>query len=130
VPFPKHPYFGNYILRMSNKTLDSQKPYSGSDYEDIWTTTDSQQTTTNVANLSSSTTYYFYILAGDYLGGAFSNIVEVQTLPRPTSSPTPTSTPTPSVPEFPSLITMLLITSIVVTAGLLVYNRRKKQWKC
>ena len=41
----------------------------------------------------------------DYLGGEFSNIVEVRTLPRPISSPTPTSaasttSPIPSVPEF------------------------------
>ena len=43
VPFPKHPFFGNYILRMSNKTLDSQYPYSGSNYEDVWTTTDSHR---------------------------------------------------------------------------------------
>ena len=84
------PYFNNYVLRMSNKTLNSQYPYSRSNYEDVWTSTESHQTTTSVTNLSSSTKYYFYILASDYFGGALSNIVEVQTLPSPTSSPTPT----------------------------------------
>ena len=127
VPFNGNPYFNNYILRMSNKTLDSQYPYIHSNYEDIWTSTDSQQTTTTVTDLSSSATYYFYILASDYFGGGFSNIVEVQTLPSPTSSPTitPSPTPTPSVPEFPATlaVTFLLMTALATA----VMFRRRRQ---
>ncbi len=123
VPFPKHPYFGNYILRMSNKTLDSHYPFARSDYEDIWTTSDSQQTTTIVTNLSSSTKYYFYILAGDYLGGAFSNIVQIQTLPSPTSSPTIAPTPIPTLPEFPTTLTVSCL--VVIALGAVVFSRRK-----
>ncbi len=126
VPIPGHPFFDYYTLRMSNKTFDPQTPlYGVSNYEDIWTSTDSQQTITTIANLSSSTTYHFYILAADYLGGAFSNIVEVQTLPSPTSSPTPTSTaspsPTPTVPEFPWLAILPLFLSMLSIA-LIVFS--------
>ena len=122
VPFhPQVPYFNNYILRMSNKTLDYQYPYSRSNFKDVWTTTDSEQTTTTVTNLTSSTKYNFYILASDYFGGEFSNIVEVQTLPSPTSSPT--LTPTPTVPEFFSCIIPLLLTIMMALAGLLVYHK-------
>jgi hypothetical protein len=118
VPFhPQVPYFNNYILRVSNKTLDSQYPYTSSIYEDIWTSKDSQQTTTTVTNLSSSTKYHFYILASDYFGGEFSNIVEVQTLPSLASSPTPTSTtsmstPTLSIPELSWLMVVPLLLSV------------------
>jgi hypothetical protein len=124
------PYFNNYVLRMSNITLDSQYPYSRSNYEDVWTTLDSKQTTTTVTNLSSFTKYYFYILASDYFGGEFSNIVEVQTLLSLASSPNPmstasTPTPTPTVPEFSWLAIfplLLLILSLAVISGL----RRKR----
>lgn len=123
VPFhPQVPYFNNYILRMSNKTLDSQYPYTHSNYEDIWTTPDSQQTTTTVTNLSSSTKYYFYILASDYFGGAFSNIVEVQTLPSPTL-PTITPTSTPAVPELSSLAVIPLIFGVFSIAVILRHRK-------
>jgi hypothetical protein len=119
------PYFNNYILRMSNKTLDSQYPFTHSNYEDIWTTSDSQQTTTTVTNLSSSTKYYFYILASDYFGGAFSNIVQVQTLPSPTSAPTvaPSPSPTSSVPEFPAVAVLLLLLALFSVAVLLRHRK-------
>lgn len=117
------PYFNNYVLRMSNKTLDSQYPYTNSNYEDIWTSTDSQQITTTVTNLSSSTKYYFYILASDYFGGEFSNIVEVQTLPSPTSSPTIAPTSTPTVPEFSWMMILPLFLSTLFVA-VLVRSRR------
>jgi hypothetical protein len=123
VPFhPQVPYFNNYILRMSNKTLDSQYPYNHSNYEDVWTTTESQQTTTTVTNLSSSTIYYFYILAADFFGGAFSNIVEVQTLPSPTS-PTITPTSTPAVPELSSLAVIPLIFGVFSIAVILRHRK-------
>ncbi|HEX7482915.1 MAG TPA: fibronectin type III domain-containing protein [Candidatus Bathyarchaeia archaeon] len=128
------PYFNNYILRMSNKTLDSQHPYSRSNYEDVWTTLDSKQTTTTVTNLSSSTKYNFYILAADYFGGEFSNIVEVQTLPSPTSSPTPTptastSTPTPSIPELSWLMVAPLILSLFSVAVIVRHRKTISQNK-
>lgn len=124
------PYFNNYILRISNKTLDNQYPYTHSNYEDIWTTTDNQQTTTTVTNLSSSTKYYFYILASDYFGGAFSNIVQVQTLPSHTSSPTPTQTastsnPTPSIPELSWLMVVPLLLSVFSVAVIVKLRHRK-----
>jgi hypothetical protein len=119
------PYFNNYVLRLSNKTLDSQYPYARSNYEDVWTTTDGQQTTTTITNLSSTTKYYFYILASDYFGGAFSNIAEVQTLPSPTSSPNPT--PTPTVPEFPTLIILPLFAVATLLSIVLIRTLSKKK---
>jgi|GEM_PF-4206529 len=113
------PYFNNYILRMSNKTLDSQYPYTNSNYEDIWTTSDSQHNTTTLTNLSSSTKYYFYIFASDYFGGAFSNIVEVHTLFSPTSSPTPT----PSIPELSWLMVVPLLLSLFSVAVVLRHQK-------
>jgi parallel beta-helix repeat protein len=119
------PYFNNYILRMSNKTLDSQYPYTHSNYEDIWTTSDSQHNTTTLTNLSSSTKYYFYILASDYFGGEFSNIAEVQTLPSPTSTPTvaPSPSPTSSVLEFPAVAVLLLLLALFSVAVLLRHRK-------
>jgi hypothetical protein len=52
--------------------------------------------------------------------------------PIPSLSPTPTSTPsltptsTPNVPEFPSLIIPLLLSIMLVAAGLLVYHKKHK----
>ena len=42
------------------------------------------------------------------------------------TSPTPNPTPTPKVPEFPSWASLLLLTIMVVAAGLLVYHKKPK----
>lgn len=100
---------------------------NGHPFTPIWSTSDRNQTTTTVSNLTPSSDYYFYIIASGGGGGVSSNLLEVQTLPKPTPSPTitPSPVPTPFVPEFPLLTTTLLLLIIMVAAGLLVYHRRK-----
>jgi hypothetical protein len=132
VPFhPQVPYFNSYTLRTSPQALDYQYPYGYSTYKDVWSTSDVNQTTTTLTNLTSSTKYYFFIFSSDYFGGEFSNMVEVQTLPSPTSLPTPTPTltptSTPTVPEFSWLaILPLFITFLFVAFSVTVYRRHRK----
>ena len=53
--------------------------------------------------------------------------VSISTSPNPTPTSTQNPTLTPTVPEFPSWALLLLLTTMVVAAGLLVYNRSRKQ---
>lgn len=82
-------------------------------WSEIWSTTDRNQTTTIVSNLQPSSRYYFQILDS----GIGSNILEVHTLPSPTSIPTPL------VPEFP--LTISLVTVLAVVSLLLIISKRK-----
>ena len=56
--------------------------------------------------------------------------IPTPTAPPTSSSPIPTSsqtsTATPSIPEFPSWVSLVLLTSMAGAAGLLVYHRSKK----
>jgi hypothetical protein len=53
-----------------------------------------------------------------------SNFIVVQELPSPSPSPNPT--PTPTVPEFHLMTILMLLSMMLVAAGLLVYHKKRK----
>ena len=65
------------------------------------------------------------------LGEASTSTNSPNPTPTPTLTPTltPTTAPTatPTIPEFPSWASLLLLTSMVVAAGLLVYFKKRKR---
>jgi hypothetical protein len=65
-----------------------------------------------------------WIYYGIYFGGVEDSIAS-EPLSFYVSTETPTPSANPTVPEFPSLTTLLMITTMV-TAGLLVYFKKRK----
>jgi hypothetical protein len=85
-------------------------------WTEIWSTTDRNQTTTIVSNLQPSSRYYFEILDSGNGQIYSSSVLEVHTLPT-------TSLPTPTVPEFPLILSLIVI--LVAVSLLLVVGKRK-----